>query len=406
MADVRPGSSSAATEEPAGLPVAARPVRLDTLTGLRWWAALAVFVHHLGNLVPYPRALAMPLALGTHGVTFFFVLSGFVLTWSSGRAIPGFVAPDARTFWWRRVARIYPAHLVALLLALPVFTSLVMAEGSRSWVRPLDVGVVLLSVFLLHGWSRDASILFSGNPASWTLSCEAFFYALHPAADRALGRTSRRGALIVAASIVGVALVVRVLIMRGGAAGSAIGGLPWPVLRLTEFLLGMALARAVALGWRPRLRVGLVAAVVGVAGVWLVTGAEILSALGLGEGAAAALHVKLAGGLQEVMTVGTAALVVAVAVRELGGRSSVLARPWLVRLGEWSFAFYLVHSIVIYLTVTLLGTQRGPVGLLVGVLVFAASLLAAWALHAGVERPAERHMRSGWDRRRQARANA
>lgn len=382
---------------------ASRPARLDALTGLRWWAAFAVFVHHVGQLVVLPPTLARTLTLGTHGVTFFFVLSGFVLTWSSGQAVPGFAPPDARTFWWRRVARIYPAHLVALLLALPVFTSLVLAEGSHSGVRPFDVGIVLLSVLLLQGWSRDASVLFSGNPASWTLSCEAFFYALHPAADRALARTTRSGALWAAGGVVGVAVLLRMLVMSGGDGGVTIGALPWPVLRLTEFLLGMALARAVVLGWRPRLRVGLVATAVGAVGAWLVTGSVLLSAAGLEGSVVAQAHERLAGGLQEVMTVGLAALVVAVAVGELEGRPSTLSRPRLVRLGEWSFAFYLVHATVIYLMVAVLGPHRGFVGVLVGVLALVLSLAAAWALHAAVERPAERRMRRAWDQRRAVR---
>ncbi|PFG37521.1 peptidoglycan/LPS O-acetylase OafA/YrhL [Flavimobilis soli] len=382
---------------------ASRPVRLDALTGLRWWAAFAVFAHHVGQLVVLPPEIARPLMVGTHGVTFFFVLSGFVLTWSSGRAVPGFVPPDAPTFWWRRVARIYPAHLVALALALPVFTTLALDQDAGPWVRPLDAVLIILSVLLLQGWSREPGVLFSGNPAAWTLTCEAFFYALHPAADRALARTTRRGALAVAGAVVGVAVLVRVLVLAGGDVGASVGGLPWPVLRLSEFLLGMALARAVALGWRPRLPVLPVAFGVVALGAWFFAGDDVLVSAGFSEGVVAVQR-GLAGGLQEVMTVGTAALVVAVAVRELEGRPSRLAGRFAVRLGEWSFAFYLVHATVVYGLVALLGRQQGFAGLAATVLAFVLSLAAAWALHAGVERPVERRMRSAWDQRRRARA--
>lgn len=387
----------------AGPPV--RAPRLDTLTGLRWWAAAAVFVHHLGNLVPYPKVVAQVTALGVHGVTFFFVLSGFVLTWSSGRALPGADVPDARTFWWRRFARIYPAHLVALLLAIPVFTSLVVPLGSGWWVRPFDVGVLALSLVLLQGWSRDPVVLFSGNPAAWTLSCEAFFYALHPAADRALARTSRRGALAVALGVVVVALGVRVLVGSGTAAGGVVGSWPWPVLRVTEFFLGMALARAVALGWRPRLRAGAVVGVLGVVATWLVLGGDVLGSLGAQE-AALAVQARALSGMQELMTVGLGLLVVAVAVRELERGPGRLGARWLVRLGEWSYAFYLLHATVIYLVLTLVGQQRGVAGGLVGVAVLGASVGASWLLHAVVERPAERRMRGWWNRRRAAVAEA
>ena len=94
---------------PSGDPAARRP-RLDSLTGLRWWAAFAVFLHHMSNLAPMP--IEGVLRYGAYGVTFFFVLSGFVLTWSARPGTP------ASTFWWRRFARIYPSHIVALVLAL------------------------------------------------------------------------------------------------------------------------------------------------------------------------------------------------------------------------------------------------------------------------------------------------
>src|SRR5690349_6614625 len=55
--------------------------RIESLTGLRWWAAFFVFTHHMGYLAPLP--IREFLKLGTSGVTFFFVLSGFVLTWSA-----------------------------------------------------------------------------------------------------------------------------------------------------------------------------------------------------------------------------------------------------------------------------------------------------------------------------------
>src|SRR5689334_18293101 len=137
---------------------------------------------------PVPPPVARVLQFGDYGVAFFFVLSGFVLTWSMR---PGVAR---RTFYWRRFARIYPLHIVTLLLAVPVFYSFT-ADTSQWWVKPLDLGVLLLSVLLLQGWWRDPAILFSGNPAAWTLTAEAFFYALHPFVSRPLARLGRTGAL-------------------------------------------------------------------------------------------------------------------------------------------------------------------------------------------------------------------
>ena len=88
---------------PRRRPPRKRLPRVESLTGLRWWAAFFVFSHHMTNLAPLP--IYKFLKYGTSGVTFFFVLSGFVLTWS---AQPG---TKIRTFYRRRFARIWPAAL-------------------------------------------------------------------------------------------------------------------------------------------------------------------------------------------------------------------------------------------------------------------------------------------------------
>ena len=220
--------------------------RLDSLTGLRWWAAFAVFAHHMSNLAPLP--IAGPLAYGWHGVTFFFVLSGFVLTWSARPDV------DSRTFWWRRFARIYPSHFVALILAIPVFYALT-ASADDWWVRSFSIPILLLSVVLLQGWSRDPVILFSGNPAAWTLSCEAFFYALFPGLNRLLVKLRQRGALLFALGAFTIAVALRVAQML--APDSFVAHLPWPISRAPEFIIGMGFAWAIRCGWRPRIPVWL-----------------------------------------------------------------------------------------------------------------------------------------------------
>jgi len=351
--------------------IARRP-RLDSLTGLRWWAALAVFAHHMTNFAPLPVHGA--LKLGAQGVAFFFVLSGFVLTWSARPGVP------VSTFYFRRFARIWPAHMVALLLAIPVFVG-PPADTDNSWVRPLSA-VLLLSVLLLHGWSRNDDVVFSGNPASWTLSLEAFFYLTHPWIDRVLGRAGRRVAL-------GVLLALPVLAAVLYLARSeipALEGLPRPVLRLWEFCLGMTLAHATRLGWRPLIPVPLAL------GALAVVGAGIFL-----------------GPLAPVVIPTACALVIcAYGTRELrgiaDGSGRGAPRRWLIALGEWSYAFYLVHATVVYACRAAFGLQ--PVGwtnLLVYAAVLVPSIVLAWALHAFVERPVEKRLRRWKDDRDRSR---
>src|SRR3712207_2880383 len=87
-------------------------VALPSLTGMRFVAAFMVFCGHAmaENLFgddSVNRALVNPALAGSFtGVSFFFVLSGFVLTWSARDD------DTKRRFWRRRFWRIYPVHLV------------------------------------------------------------------------------------------------------------------------------------------------------------------------------------------------------------------------------------------------------------------------------------------------------
>jgi peptidoglycan/LPS O-acetylase OafA/YrhL len=358
--------------------------RLDSLTGLRWWAAFAVFAHHMTNLAPLP--IAGPLAYGSYGVTFFFVLSGFVLTWSARPDV------DSRTFWLRRFARIYPSAFVALILAIPVFYSFSPA-ADEWWVKPVSIPILLLSVFLLQGWSRDPVILFSGNPAAWTLSCEAFFYALFPGLNRLLVKMRRRGALLFALGAFIVALALRLVVVV--APDSFAADLPWPISRATEFIIGMGLAWAIRCGWRPRIPVWFTYAVTAVA-----LGYFTLVPVYVGGSSPFAAALPFAN---EIIIALCALMIVAVALRDLRGRRSLLRRRGLVVLGEWSYAFYLVHATVIYGALHFVAPQ--PVGwsnLVWYAVVLVVALVVAAGLHYLVERPFERALRRWWDRRRAA----
>ena len=94
---------------------------LPELTSLRFIAAFAVLVLHYRDLFgPLPDALLRAIVGGQYGVTFFFVLSGFILTYRYHDWFDGGVR-DGR--FWRfqrlRFARIYPIYLLGLLLDTP-----------------------------------------------------------------------------------------------------------------------------------------------------------------------------------------------------------------------------------------------------------------------------------------------
>lgn len=136
-------------------------VRLDSLTGLRFFAAFVVYGLH----VQY-GGMRYIFGQGSIGVSFFFILSGTVLAWSWRPT------DRARDFYRRRVARIYPVYVVAFLLGIVVTRA--VGEGYHG------LGAGLLGIFLLQAWVPDVHTYFALNGVSWSLSVEAFFYLLFP----------------------------------------------------------------------------------------------------------------------------------------------------------------------------------------------------------------------------------
>jgi peptidoglycan/LPS O-acetylase OafA/YrhL len=287
---------------------------------------------------------------GATGVSFFFVLSGFVLMWS---ARPH---DTATGFWRRRIARIYPVHLVTAAAA--------MFLGSAMLGQPRPTGPQLAAnLLLIHSWWP--AWWQTLNPVSWSLACEAFFYASFPVLAWVLQRLGHR-------ALTGLA----------AAAGATVLVLPWvnihytlglalfssPLARLPEFILGAVLARLVQLGrWRgPGLKASSAIAVTG----------YILASVARFDFAFAACTV-----------LGFALLIPAAALADLRDLSSVWRHPALVRLGELSFAFYMVHILVLHAGSAMLTTLPAPIG---AAAAFTASLGLSWLIYEGVERPARR----------------
>jgi peptidoglycan/LPS O-acetylase OafA/YrhL len=217
--------SGAGVPAPAGAP-AGRP--LPRLTSLRAVAALAVFAFHLGRWDVLPQN---PLPLGYVGVGFFFVLSGFILTWSAQSGT------TARRFWWRRFARVYPLHLVTALaaLALPV---------TAFRTTPAGVGANLA---LVQAWVPVEDVVYSLNGVSWSLSNEAAFYLAFPVLVVVLGTLSHRRRCLVAVAV--VCLTVVVVVLLGTDAPAAVTAVySHPLLRLSDFVLGVVAGAGAARG--------------------------------------------------------------------------------------------------------------------------------------------------------------
>lgn len=243
------------------------------LTPLRFVAALWVAVFHLGTrfVEDHIPILGSVRLLGYVGVTFFFVLSGFILAYNYGEAAhaeeshaeeshakdslsnPSSEEPalseteNRRRFPWRayavaRFARVYPIYLVGMALAFPTYLAYMNANfgGVGAW----DIVTRLL---LLQAWFPAK--VSQWNVASWSLSAEFFFYLVFPFVLLRLQSHCQSGLRTILGLVAIAALVPAFVFMNtGGVVGHVGTALPGhnflkfnPLLRLPDFVFGVVL---------------------------------------------------------------------------------------------------------------------------------------------------------------------
>lgn len=341
------------------------PSRLYGIQFLRFAAAMMVVVYHADIFTDaiYPRSLSDPLRnfafIGAAGVPIFFTISGFVMFHTAGRMFGQ--ARASVSFLKRRLLRIYPIYWVCLLL----YVLNLMLRDPASIPSATSF---LWTALLVPGYA-EAII----SPA-WTLVYEMYFYSVF-------------GLLLMLPK--GPAIAVLTLVLAGGVTTGYLvesnSALAEVITRsvLLEFLAGVYLAWIVATPslarrlTRPAIAwILLVAALTGLALAPLLYRADL----------PALLYFGLPG-----------ALIVAWAVvaENCGHFGPVMLR--LARLGDSSYALYLIHILVMSLCMLLLRplTATVPVPPMMLVLVLSAvSLVAGMVLHAWVERPLLTALRS------------
>ena len=352
---------------------AAPVTHLVSLTSLRFFAALVVVLTHTGWMATSDHTVADVLDLGYVGVSFFFVLSGFVLTWS---LTPG---RTTRRFYWLRFARIWPLHAVTT-----AYVGLVVAR--QFWV-PARSGILAV-ITCTQAFSTSEHTFYGLNGVSWSLSCEAFFYLLFPLLVAGLlGRGRAMLWTVAVLDVLALAAAPVVTYHLAGPTGWASQHADWlffvnPTYRIGEFVLGVALGSLFRGGWRPA--ASLSTGVLGAAGTiavlsWLQT--------------APAVHTPRPY-VAALLVPWFALTIAAAATNDVARRPSLLGGPVLVFLGEASFALYLTHQIVQRSVDWERLVSGGDVasGLAFGVYLVTALSVASLA-HLCIERPAERWLR-------------
>lgn len=350
------------------------------LDGLRFFAFLAVFLHHSLPQSPQVYAeLGLPLevskwlAAATHagglGVDFFFVLSSYLITELLVREHRRYGTIDFRAFLIRRALRIWPLYFAFVFFGAVVWPALT-GQGE------LAIGQVLSFVFFFANWEIAAN----GYPDSfiaplWSVAIEEQFYLVWPLL-----------VLLVTPRRLTYALVA--MLVAGFAARTylVVTATPHPGLWCNTFVhldsiaLGALLATQLNAGapWLLALR-RLCARTWVRVGIMMTSALVIVGLNRLLDFAATVPSVHLIWAYAAVAL--CCALILLAALRPAGESAGVLAHPVLVYLGRVSFGLYVVHIFGLQLA-HLLATDLGLAGAVQTLFKMGTGLLITVALAA------------------------
>jgi peptidoglycan/LPS O-acetylase OafA/YrhL len=204
---------------------------LHALSAFRFFAAVLVVFAHF-HYTFWPNVIYGPFGDFSTVVSFFFMLSGFTLTYAHPPAKP----LSFRTFMLRRLARLWPIHLILLGFTF-LFLPKIVAENQL--LKEYN-SILAANLFLLHAWLPIQNYFFSFNAPTWYLSTQLALYLGFPWLNANFQKNWPYKLLVSLLLFVGILGLASLLPLFSKAEMSGQGLLYIsPLTRGLEFLLGM-----------------------------------------------------------------------------------------------------------------------------------------------------------------------
>lgn len=302
---------------------------IETLQSLRFIFFVMIFMSHF----EYDGRPAFD-AGGDCGVSFFFILSGFVLSSAYGNKVSsdGF---RYRQFMARRVKKLYPLHLLCLLAFVVIN------------IRSMDAGTLmrlLPNLLLVQSWIPSAGFYFSANAVSWFLSDILLCYSVFPVVFRVVRRMTP-AALTGAWAAVLAAYAVLLCNIPDAMTNAIV--YVFPPVRTVDFAIGVTLWRVAI--WLKERRAAVLESRL------TATAAELAVFAALAMTLAAHPYVNLQIRTACLFWPVNVAIILLFACEKQGGAVAwLLRRKPLIWLGNISFPLFMVHQMAISITLAVL----------------------------------------------------
>lgn len=349
----------------------ARPInpaipQLDQLTGLRGLAAWFVVFYHMRTAMNelVPSNVMAVLGRGYLAVDLFFMLSGFVMWLNYGERIRNGGWAASRDFWWKRVARIWPLHLL-ILAGMVAFALVVVVTGKDATNYPF--AELPMHVLLVQNWGFTANLTW--NHPAWSISTELGAYLVFPAFVMAV-RWERLPTIALVAVAAG--LMVSLHLLFASFEYTRLGD-DIPRMGLLRCLIQFSIGALLCVVWqrlvggqRHTQWVALLMAVAALSAGWQLDLPETMIA-----------PIAMAGGLLWLAL-------------DTGPLTRLLASRLLRWLGDISYSTYLVHTFLFILFKIVFVGDNGQLTLAESVAMPVLVLIASAILYHRFEKPAQR----------------
>lgn len=332
---------------------------IQSLQSLRFvFIMLVVMSHIIGKSFDFG---------GECGVSFFFMLSGFILSYAYGQKIETGNFRQ-KNFLLKQLSKFYPLHLLTFIVMIALDARL---GRFFSWDK------LVANALLLQSWVPDDNFYFVGNGLSWFLSDLLFFYVMFPLLYRLLTKCKLSWLLVDGVFLLSLYVLLAISIPE-----NLINPLLYasPLTRLLDFIIGILVYRfwTSETGQQQRQRIE---ALSSSAVTWLEFAMVAAVVVSFYVYEVSSLRFRCAALFWLVLPV--VLLVFVKTDRQSGLVTRLLHQPWMLWLGGISLEIYLVHWVtmrVLYSVLTPFGLDEErrlwlPVVLLTLAVIFVMSFL-------------------------------
>lgn len=335
---------------------------------LRGLASLFVGFYHIRYFSDFSWFDHFPIMrYGYIGVDFFFILSGLIICHVYLQKSAGASGDFWVSFAWLRIARLFPVHLVIMLLMLISALAAPFVIENQNWLSRQDLIDWISLAFLVRQWMLPDAYVW--NTPAWSVSAEFFAYlVIFPLVSLSY-QHSKSTILGVVLVIIGLSLFTFLVLATNTVNNTRGAG---PLIRVSAgFLLGSGLYLLLSqlintLNWDRIL------------GWLLIAGFSLVALASLGA---------LPSSRIDLFIIVFLAILISATYLANGTVSKYMSRPFPFWMGEISYSFYLCHIPLMMLLSHIALSLEIERGFLFGLFCIGLSVFGAHLLYRLVEVP-------------------